>query len=319
MSQRDLSAVALEIPDRVRRKAMTLGDAGVAWLLGLESLVRELASEWRLSLDRALSGGTASFVAEVKTETGEQAVLKIPLPGLDPTAGELRTLLAARGRGYCRVLRHDAARGALLLERLGCQLHELGLPVDSQIDVICATLLDAWAPLPAGARFVTGAEKARELAEFIETAWRNLGKPCSVQVIEMVGHYAAARIQAFDPATAVLAHGDPHAYNTLLVPAEKPRRFKFVDPDGLFIERAYDLGILMREWGTELLAGDPRLLGWRRCQRLARLTGLEPEPIWQWAFLERTSTGLLLLELGLGDEARKFFSIIEAWARSGVG
>jgi hypothetical protein len=34
-------------------------------------------------------------------------------------------------------------------------------------------------------------------------------------------------------------------------------------PDGLCIERAYDLGIPMREWGAELLAGDPVALGQR--------------------------------------------------------
>lgn len=63
------------------------------------------------------------------------------------------------------------------------------------------------------------------------------------------------------------------------MPGDGPRRFKFVDPDGLFIEHAYDLGIPMREWGAELLAGDPLVLGRRRCRLLARLTGVAPEPI----------------------------------------
>jgi streptomycin 6-kinase len=55
-------------------------------------------------------------------------VLKIAIPGLDPTASELRTLLAARGRGYASVFRHDAAGGAMLLVRLGCQRSEKRLP-----------------------------------------------------------------------------------------------------------------------------------------------------------------------------------------------
>jgi len=311
-----VKAAALQIPDRVRRRAVAIGEAGVAWLAGLDGLVRDLATEWHLSIGQAVSGGTESFVAKATTPEGQDAVLKIAIPGLDPTAGELRTLLAARGRGYASVFRHDAARGALLLERLGCQLNELGLPLDTQIEVICVTLLEAWAPLPAGARFMTGAEKARSLADFIEMAWRDLGAPCSARTIEMACRFADVRRRAFDPATAVLAHGDAHAWNTLAVPGEEPRRFKFVDPDGLFIERAYDLGILMREWGAELLAGDPLVLGRRRCHQLARLTGVAPEPIWQWGFIERTSSGLLLLKLGLDHRAREFLTVADAWAEA---
>jgi hypothetical protein len=49
-------------------------------------------------------------VAKTRTAQGQDAVLKIAIPGLDPTPSELRTLLAARGRGYAKVFRHDAAR-----------------------------------------------------------------------------------------------------------------------------------------------------------------------------------------------------------------
>src|SRR5262249_43390833 len=155
-------------------------------------------------------GGTESLVVEARTADGRDAVLKIAIPGLDPTAGELRTLLAAQGRGYAKVFRHDAARYAMLLERLGCRLDELGLPIDAQIEAICAALSEAWTSLPEGARFVTGAEKARGLADFIETEWRNLGEPCSARTIERACSFADLRHRAFDPAIAVLAHGDPH-------------------------------------------------------------------------------------------------------------
>jgi streptomycin 6-kinase len=311
-----MNDAALQVPDRVRRKATALGKAGVAWLAGLDDLVSDLAAEWDLSIGGTLSGGTEAFVAEARTAEGQDAVLKIAIPGLDPTASELRTLIAAEGRGYALVFRHDAARGAMLLERLGTQLNELGLPIDAQIEVICGTLLEAWTPLPEGARFMTGAEKANTLANFIEVTWRDLGEPCSARIIDVAWRFAEVRRRAFDPTTSVLAHGDAHAWNTLVVPGDGPRRFKFVDPDGLFIERAYDLAISMREWGAELLAGDPVLLGQDRCRQLARLTGVQPEPIWQWGFIERTSNGLLLLKLGLDSLAHEFFAVADAWARA---
>ena len=306
-------AAALQIRDRVRRRVMSLGAAGVAWLEGLDDLLRDIATEWHLSIEQILPGGTESLVVNARTAEGQDAVLKVAIPGLDPTGRQLRTLLAARGRGYVRVLRHDTARNAMLLERLGCQLAELCLPLDAQIKAICATLLEAWTPLPEGERFMTGAEKARSHADFIERAWRELGEPCSAQTVEMACRFADIRCRAFDPEVAVLAHGDPHASNTLVVPGE-PKRFKFVDPDGLFVERAYDLSILMREWGAELLTGDPLVLGRRRCDLLARLTGVEPGPIWQWGFIERTSNGLLLLQLGLETLAQESLAIVNAWA-----
>jgi streptomycin 6-kinase len=310
---RTQQAAALQIPDRVRRRALWLGAAGVAWLEGLDGLLRDIATEWRLSIEQILPGGTESLVVNVRTAEAEDAVLKIAIPGLDSTGRQLRTLIAARGRGYVRVIRHDRARNAMLLERLGCQLAELGLPLDAQIEAICATLLQAWTPLPEGERFMTGAEKARGHADFIARAWQELGEPCSARTVEMACHFAAIRCRAFDPESAVLAHGDPHACNTLAVPGA-PQRFKFVDPDGLFVERAYDLSILMREWGAEFLAGDPLVLGRRRCHRLARLTGVAPEPIWQWGFIERTANGLLLLQLGLESLGRESLAIVDAWA-----
>jgi streptomycin 6-kinase len=111
----------------------------------------------------------------------------------------------------------------------------------------------------------------------------------------------------------VLAHGDPHPGNALQVPGGGPRRFKFVDPDGLLIERAYDLGVLMREWTPELLAGDPYALGMWRCRRLAELTGVDAEAIWQWGFMEITSSGLLCTRLGWED-GREMLAAAEAWA-----
>ena len=303
----------LEITEPVRLRALSEGRAGEVWLAGLAETVSGLAAEWGLSIGRTLPGGTEAFVAHATKADGSPAVLKVNAPGRDPAAGELRTLLAARGRGYAHVFAHDEARGAMLLERLGPRLDEIGLSVDAQIEVICATLREAWAPPPRGERFTTGTKKAQSLQQFIEAAWPELGRPCSERTIERALHYADQRSQAFDEGEAVLAHGDAHASNALLVPGHGSGRFKFVDPDGLFIERAYDLGISMREWTEELLAGDPVALGERRCRRLAKLAGVDPEPIWQWGFIERTSTGLACAQIGL-DGAREMLAVADAWA-----
>jgi streptomycin 6-kinase len=304
----------LVIPQAVQRRARAAGTVGLAWLAGLERTVLELAHAWSLSIGQTLDGGTEALVLETSTIDGREAVLKLRPPEPIVAAGEFETLLAARGRGYAEVYAYDVVRAAILLERLGPPLATLGLPVDTQLATICQTLVTAWLSPSSGAPFPTGADKARSLGDFIRVTWRELGEPCSTLVIDTALYYGEARARAFDPSTAVLAHGDAHAWNTLVVPGTGATQFKFVDPDGLWIEPAYDLAIPMREWTAELLADDPVRLGVERCRQLSALTGVASEPIWQWGFLERTSTGLLCLQLGL-DAGREMLVVAEAWAR----
>ena len=290
-----------------------MGESGAAWLRDLPDLLDRLASEWQLEIGATLDGGSAGYVGFVTLHTGESAVLKLPICGQDPARAASRVLLAASGEGYVNVLRHDATSDAMLMERLGPRLESLGLTIEDQIRHICRTLQIAWrAPVQPG-EFPNGADKARDLAEFIRKLWRDLDEPCSLGVIETALEFAERRGAAYDPADAVLAHADAHASNTLLVPGSQPMSFKLVDPEGLFIERAYDLAIPMRDWGAELLAGDPLSLGKRRCRLLAELTGVDAQPIWEWGFIERVSTGLLLKSFGFDGEAAEYLSVAEAW------
>lgn len=308
---------ALELPDITRRRAAALGAEGRAWLDGLDSLVDGLCAEWHLTPGQVLSGGSEAFVAACVREDGSPAVLKVLLPG-GTADGERATLTLANGRGYAELLASAPERRAMLLERLGPSLASLGWSVEAQMEAMVATLRTAWIDLRDAPGFMDGAAKARSLVDFIRETWIATGRSWPQDVVDMAYRFAAAREAAFDPAAAVLAHGDGHPLNTLLVPGSEPPRFKFVDPDGLFIEPAYDLGILMRDWTGELLAGDALALGSARCARLASQTGIPHENIWQWGFIERVSTGLLLEQLGEIQESREFRAVAEAWATAGA-
>jgi streptomycin 6-kinase len=308
--------VKFEVPEPVRRRALAEGEAGQAWLTSLVDLVAELAADWKLVVGRTLTGGTEALVIEVRTAEGRDAVLKVNRPARDPAGSQVGTLLAARGRGYAEVFARDPLRGAVLLERLGPQLAALGWAVEAQIEALCATLAEAWSTPLGDLALMNGAKKADSLRDFIETTWLELERPCSERVMRRAAEYAEARRHAFERRAAVLAHGDCHPWNALQIPGSNPPRFKFVDPDGLFIEPAYDLGILMREWTEDLLAGDPAARGLDRCRRLSQLTGVAPEPIWQWGFLEQVSTGLLCLKIGL-DGGQDMLAVAEAWASGG--
>jgi len=302
----------IQFRDKVLRNIAAQGVAGAFWLEALPDLLDRLEVEWSIKVGRLLPNATEAFVSDAVTADGQPVALKIPIAGLAKAYREQRLRHTAGGRGYVRVLRRDTNSGAMLLERLGPQLAVLGLPIEEQIRVICRTLQQAWMPIPPGARYPTGAEKAVEMSSYISTAWPRLGRPCSEKVIEIALRFAEARRDAFDPADSVLAHGDPHAWNTLLDP--KTNQYKFVDPDGLFIERAHDLSISMREWSADLLAGDSVVSGRKRCALLSLFTGVQQSAIWQWGFVERLVNGLRYIEVGPEENAVEFLAVVEAWA-----
>jgi len=302
----------LHIPDVMKRRAISDGPEGAAWIEALPALVESLAADWHLTIGATLSGGTEGLLVEAVQADGHHAVLKLCSPA-SGWVSETAVLLAAGGLGYAALLRHDPGRRALLLEQLGPPLSSLGLSLDEELVAICATVQDAWRAPPGDQALMTGADKAELLADLIETSWKALEAPCPRLTIDRALQFAEARGRAFDPDRAVLVHGDAHGWNTLQVPAS-PGQFKFVDPDGLWAEPAHDLAIPMREW-SEALAPDPFGLGRERCARLAALTGVEPEPIWQWGLVERVSTGLLCLQLGI-EEGPDILAVANVWAQA---
>jgi streptomycin 6-kinase len=303
----------IQLRDKVLRNIAAEGKAGASWLEALPSVLGRLEVEWSIKVGHLFPNATEAFVSEAVTADGQPVALKVPIPGRLAKADREKSLLqTAGGRGYVRLLRQDPHSGAMLLERLGPQLATLGLPIEKQIRIICRTLKQAWMPLPPGVSFPTGADKASEMSSYISTVWLQLGRPCSEKVVEIALRFATARRDAFEPADSILAHGDPHAWNTLL--ASKTDECKFTDPNGLFIERAHDLSISMREWSAELLAGDPVALGRKRCALLSHVSGTEENAIWQWGFIERLVNGLRYLEVGPEQNAMEFLAVVEAWA-----
>jgi streptomycin 6-kinase len=291
------------------------GEAGAQWLAALPTIVADLERRWNVVVGQTMPNATEAFVAETTSAGGQAGVLKLPIPDADRARRELAVLLAANGRGYVRVLEHDPASGAMLLERLGPQLCQLGYPIEAQIETICATLAEAWRRPPPGLALMTGAEKAAALADTVRTIAPRFERAWSARTYDVALRFAELRRAAFDPATSILGHGDAHCWNTLVDPGGGG--FKFVDPDGLFIEPAHDLSISLREWSEDILAGDPVRRGLARCDLLASLTGVEPTAIWQWGLLETLVNGLLYLDVGSPADAAPFLAVADAWSSVG--
>ncbi len=279
----------IEVPDVVRNKAHAAG--AQRWLDDLSGLVDALAGEWGLTIGRVFQGATEALVLDVVQRDGVAAVLKLLVPRDGSAARhECTVLRLADGDGCVRLLDSDEERGALLLERLGPSLEELGRPFDERLAILTGVASAMWRPAP-DADLPAGAEKGRWLIDSILRLWEELDRPCSERVVAHAVACAERRIAAHDDERSVLVHGDVHQWNTLSAGAG----FKLIDPDGLHCEAEYDLGVMMREDPEEMLHGDPM----DRAHLLASWTGRDATAIWEWGVVERVSTGLIGTQVGL--------------------
>ncbi len=284
-----------------------LGEAGERWLDGLPATVADLATRWSLELGRSLPGGSASYVVAARTADGVEVVVKVALPEFG-FADQVAMLRRADGRGYVRLLAEDSTGNAVLLERLYGSLDRSGRPVEDQLRILADTLALAWRP-------ATGpvVDKAAGLTALILDAWERTGRPCPESVIDQAVAYAERR--SGDPGEPMLVHGDPHPANLLAVAAPRPGAetgFCFVDPDGFVADRAYDLGVVLRDWSSRLTGDDARSVAERYCRLLADHTGVDATRIWEWGFVERVSTGLYVLDrVGSPAMARPFLESAE--------
>jgi streptomycin 6-kinase len=192
----------------------------------------------------------------------------------------------AQGRGYAGLLAHDLARHAMLMEALGPPMSRLDLPVERMIAALGQTLRQAWSlSRPADLVVDPAQEKARGLGEMVRSLWEELGRPCSAAVADQAMLFSERRAAAFDLDRCVVVHGDPHPGNALRVLEPRPGAesgFVFVDPDGFLADPTYDLGVVLRDWCPQLLAGDAASLARRYCRLLATETGADATAVWEW-------------------------------------
>ena len=295
----------IEVSQVVRNKAIAVG--AVSWLEEIPLLIAKYEHEWGFAVGRSFQGGTEAYVAEANMHNGREAVLKLVVPrDGDAASNEITVLRLAGGEGCAELLRADVTDGALLMERLGPSLHDLGVPFRERLQILATAAANVWRPAPE-VDLPTGADKGRWLVGFISRSWEELNRPCSERAIAYALSCAARRIEAHDDETAVLVHGDVHEWNALQATAG----YKLVDPDGLLAEAEYDLGVMMREDPIELLIGDP----FDRARWLAALTGLDATAIWEWGVVERVSTGLLCTSVDLQPVGRQMLAAADHVAR----
>lgn len=79
-----MSCRVIDAPSDARAKAALRGAEGARWLRDLGGTIEGLERDWGVVVGAALAGGSDSYVAEARTHDGEDAVLKLAVPGADP-------------------------------------------------------------------------------------------------------------------------------------------------------------------------------------------------------------------------------------------
>jgi len=274
------------------------------------AVVRPVCQDWKLVVDGWLGGGSGIPPLTVRRTGGAAAVLKIAEPGsLD---GQARVMSAAGSHGYARVLQWDADRGALLLERLGHDLWAEEPTVAGQARVLAPLLQEAWrVPLGTGEPFEGKAAGLRTILADLGPRYGGDHQHALAVAAELAGELAPSE------RPEVVCHGDPHARNVL----RRGAGWALIDPDGFVGERAYDVGVVMRDGCRELLAAEaarPGAAGHllaEQCRRIAGSAGVDADRVWRWAFVERVTTGLYLRWFGHAQQSASFLDTADLLAR----
>ena len=283
------------VPAVVHNRAVAVG--AERWLRELPALLAELEAEWGFVTGATYPDATEAYVAAATLADGTPAVLKLLVPRDGQLARqEIEVLRRTDGDGCARLLRHDASRDALLLERLGRSLSQLGLPIERRHEILCATAARC---LAAGARHVaplgrdTGASVDRRHAHALGAA-----RPA----VHGTRHRPRRRLRRS-------AHLGPRrracrARARRRAPVEHARSRRRVQAGRS--RRAPRRG---RVRPRDHHAGGSARTAHRRPARSGSVagvaSGLDARAIWEWGVIERTSNGLLCLRDGLrpaGDE-----------------
>jgi streptomycin 6-kinase len=247
---------------------------GRAWLERLPRLVEECVEQWSLDLGDAFPYAYASLAAPAILADGGDAVLKISFPHRE-SEHEGAALAAWGGNGAVRLLEHDPARWALLIERCrpGTPLHEIGM--EAALDVFVHLLPRLW--ISVGAPFRALADEAAWWAETMRETWERTGRPFERKLLD-----AALRLlEELPPSQGehVLLNQDLHADNVLRAEREP---WLVIDPKPLVGEREFSLAPIVRS--GEL--GHSESAVRRRLNQLSADLGLDRERARGWALAQ---------------------------------
>jgi streptomycin 6-kinase len=282
-----------------RNVTATWGADGERWLAGLPATLAGLARDWRLELGAPFAP-SYHWVCRVRIEDGLPAVLKVGLPDARHLAQEAAALAAWDGSGAVRLLRFEAARGALLLElaRPGTSAAQLVPDDDEQASAAAVAVLRR---LHTATPPATGVPALAELGAAFDG---HLGDPARARLLPRSLVERArdlfAQLCASAPGT-VLLHGDLHHDNVLRAERE---RWLAVDPHGAVGDPGYDAGSWLYNPDPDRCGDALPVLLPARVEQLADGLGQPMDRLVAWGFVKAVLSAVWTCETGSAPRDR---------------
>ena len=226
----------LRIPAKLATTSVAWeGDHARAWLDRLPRLVHEVSEAWELDVGAPLEpGGNISWVAPARRRAdATDAILKVQLPHPE-SSPEATGLRAWDGGGAVRLLDHDPARGALLIERChpgNALIDEGGTPQAVEAGAAVGALLHR-APIPGGLSTL-----ATRLAAWADDLDRIIDPDTVPHPALVARGLATMRTRPAACEHDVLLHGDLNPTNVL---AAERAAWLAIDPKPMVGDPAYD-------------------------------------------------------------------------------
>lgn len=277
----DARPVPVTIPPALARNcAEAWADDGVRWLAGLPALLEDVARDWDLTLD-APYPLSFHWVTPVTRADGSTAVLKLGVAD-EHMSVQAQALRIYDGHGSVRLLAHDPARGALLLEHA-----DPGTPVAALVpehdEEATAALIGAGRRLhrepPAGC---TLPDLRKEEGESFRAHLRRFpgDDPLPRHLVERaVGLFDELCASAPD---RLVLHGDLHHDNVLRAQREP---WLAIDPFGIVGDPGFDCGAML--YNPEPCRREDDLLGLvpARIEQLADGFEIPVDRVLAWGFV----------------------------------
>jgi len=294
------------IPSRFTQNTLDLcGELGEQWLNDLPQIVKELAENWSLEVEKPFQNLSYNFVAPCIYK-GDRAVLKIALPLNNPEIfNEARFLQMANSKGAVKLLKLDETHRAILLERLmpGANLKEVfhkdsGKAVEIAINTMRVILRES--PINSAFlqledwfnNFFTKAEKTNFPAGF-QKKTREFYKELS---------------SGSKP--KYLIHGDLHHENILSATREP---FLAIDPKGIIGDIGYEISVFLNNhlWW---LASEPNLGGKLNdaVQQFSEAFAIKPQDLRKWAYAQMVLSAWWTFEEN-GKNWKTDLALAEIW------
>ena len=233
----------------------------------LERTATDIARDWGLTLQPG-HGGRYSYVGF----TSDGKVLKVTPVDDDEADHEGDALALWNGDGAVRLLRRDAQRRALLIERARPGTDISALPEDEANAAAVTVARRLWRPARHGEPF-------RSVAERVARDLERIGPHALVPV-------ARSLFASMSFGETTLLHGDYHHYNVL----RAAEGYVAIDPKPLVGEPEFDVAPFLWNPRGEAISAE------RMERRIAAFAaaGLDPQRIREWAIVRGVCLGLPL-------------------------